>query len=130
MEEDAMARPLSLDIRKRAIEVYEEGLLPQWLVAQQFRIGEATMRRLVALKRETGGVEPRPRRHGPPSTTTPAQLKVLKTILDRHPDYTYEQLTEHWNKALGTSKHRSSTVRCVAKLGYTLKKKGSLRASD
>lgn len=125
-----MTRPLSLDIRKRAIEVYEEGNLPQRLVAKQFRIGQATMRRLVALKRETGGVEPRPRTHGPPSTTTPAQLKVLKKILDRHPDYTYDQLTEHWNRVLGATKHRSTTVRAVSKLGYTLKKKGSSRRRE
>lgn len=125
-----MTRPLSQDIRERAIEVYEEGNLPQRLVAQQFRIGEATMRRLVALKRETGSVEPKPRTYGPPSTTTSAQLTVLKKLLDRHPDYTYEQLTEHWNRALGTSKHRSSTVRAVTRLGYTLKKKGSSQRSE
>jgi transposase len=62
-----MTQPLSLDLRRRVIEVYEEGLLPQWLVAKQFRIGEATMRRLVALKRETGDVVPRPRTYGPAS---------------------------------------------------------------
>ena len=125
-----MTQPLSLDLRRRIIEVYEEGLLPQWLVAKQFRIGEATMRRLVALKRETGDVVPRPRTYGPPSTVTAQHLKVLKTILVRNPDLTYDQLTERWNAALGTSRHRSSTIRMVAKLGYTLKKRASSRRSE
>ncbi len=81
-----MTQPLSLDLRRRVIEVYEEGLLPQWLVAKQFRIGEATMRRLVALKRETGDVVPRPRTYGPASTVTGKHLEVLETILDRNPN--------------------------------------------
>lgn len=126
-EEAIVTRPLSSDLRERIIRTYEDGLLPQWLVAEQFQIGEATMRRLVALKRETGGVEPRPRTHGPPSTVTPKQLRVLKRILDRHPDYTYQELTDRWNHALGLSRHRSTTVRAVGKLGYTLKKKASSR---
>ena len=125
-----MTQALSLDLRRRIVEVYEEGLLPQWLVAKQFKIGEITMRRLVALKRETGGLEPRPRRYGPPSTVTPKQLRVLKRIIDRNPDFTYEELTERWNRALGTSRHRSTTVRAVAKLGYTLKKRASSRPSE
>jgi transposase len=126
-----MANPLSQDIRERAIAVYEEGELTQREVALQFRIGEATMKRLVSLKRETNSLEPRPRKHGPAPTTTSKELAILKRILERHPDYTYEQLTEHWNQVLGGgSKHRSTTVRCVQKLGYTLKKKGSSHRSE
>jgi transposase len=92
-------------------------------IAARFNVGRTTVVKWVALYRETGSVAPRKTKPGPPSTITPKQIAVLRKIIARRPDLTYDELTERWNRALGTNRHRSTTVRVVLALGYTLKKK-------
>ena len=54
-----MPRPLSLDLRERIIAAYEGGEGPQKELVSRFSVGVASVRRLVRLKRETGGLSPR-----------------------------------------------------------------------
>ena len=53
---------LSLDLRRRIIDAYDNGEGTQARLARRFKVGKATVERLVRLRRETGSVEPRP--HG------------------------------------------------------------------
>ena len=118
-----MPKAYSMDLRERVLDAYladEESLTE---LAKRFDINRSTVVKWVRLYRETGGVAPRESKPGPPSSVTSAQLKVLRQIIARRPDLTYDELTERWNRALGTDRHRSTTVRAVIGLGYTLKKR-------
>ncbi len=121
--EVVMPKAYSMDLRERVLDAYlanEESIDD---VASRFDINRSTVVKWAQLYRQTGSVAPRESKRGPPSTVTPAQLKVLRKIIDRRPDLTYEEITERWNRALGTNRHRSTTVRAVLGLGYTLKKR-------
>lgn len=117
-----MGRAYSMDLRERVIAAYlaDEGTIET--IAARFGVGRTTVVKWAALHRATGSVEPRKGRPGPPSTVSPRHVAALRTIISRRPDLTYEELTERWNRALGTTHHRSTTVRTVLRLGYTLKK--------
>lgn len=120
-----MPQPYSVDLRQRVIDAYlaDEETIEE--IAARFDVGRTTVVKWAALYRETGGVAPREAKPGPPSTVTPKQKAVLRKIIARRPDLTYDELTERWNRALGLERHRSTTVRVVIGLGYTLKKRRS-----
>ncbi len=125
-----MPKPYSLDLRERVLEAYlaDEETIEE--IAARFDVGRTTVVKWVALYRETGGVAPRETKPGPSSTVTPKQISVLRKIIARRPDLTYDELTQRWNRALGTDRHRSTTVRVVIGLGYTLKKRPSSRRNE
>jgi transposase len=118
-----MPQPYSVDLRQRVIDAYlaDEETIEE--IAARFDVGRTTVVKWAALYRETGGVAPREAKPGPPSTVTPKQIAILRKIIARRPDLTYDELTERWNRALGIERHRSTTVRVVIGLGYTLKKR-------
>ena len=120
-----MPQPYSVDLRQRVIDAYlaDEETIEE--IAARFDVGRTTVVKWAALYRETGGVAPREAKPGPPSTVTSKQKAVLRKIIARRPDLTYDELTERWNRALGLERHRSTTVRVVIGLGYTLKKRRS-----
>lgn len=120
-----MPKPYSLDLRERVIEAYLAGEETIGEIAARFGVGRTTVVKWAARYRETGTVEPIKVRPGPPSTVTPKHVAVLRKIIARRPDLTYDELTERWNRALGTARHRSTTIRTVLALGYTLKKSPS-----
>jgi transposase len=127
--EGEMPKPYSLDLRERVLEAYlaDEETIEE--IAVRYDVGRTTVVKWVALYRETGSVAPRETKRGPPSTVTAKQTAVLRKIIARRPDLTYDELTERWNRALGTDRHRSTTVRVVLGLGYTLKKRPSSHPS-
>ena len=55
-----MPAPLSIDLRQRIIKAYEAGGVTQQQVAERFDVGIASVVRLLARKRATGGLEPKP----------------------------------------------------------------------
>jgi len=132
--EGEMPKPYSLDPREGLLEAYlaDEETIEE--IAVRYDAGRTTVVKWVALYRGTGNVAPRETKRGPPSTVTAEQTAVLRKIIARHPDLTYDELTERWNRALGTDRRRSTTVRVVLGLGYTLRKghhpgRAELRAS-
>jgi transposase len=89
--------------------------------ARVFGVGRATVKRYLALRRQTGALAPRPRRGPPPSKTA-----VLRTLLPARlavaPDAT---LAEHcaWYEAVSGVRVSGPTMsRRIARLGWTRKK--------
>jgi transposase/transposase-like protein len=62
-----MAKGYSVDLRERVIAASQRGGLTDEEAAKLFQIGEATVHRWKRLKRETGGLEPRPYGGGVPA---------------------------------------------------------------
>src|SRR6476659_498773 len=87
----------SEDLRLRIIAAVDGGM-SRSEAARVFKVGRATVKRYLALRRETGNLVPRPRR-GPPPTKTSALCALLPSRLEVAPDATlkehcawYEQL--------------------------------------
>ena len=118
-----MPKAYSLDLRERVLDAYLADKETINEIAARFDVNRSTVVKWVALYRETGSVAARETKPGPTSTVTPKHILVLRKIIARRPDLTYDELTERWNRALGTNRHRSTTVRVVLGLGYTLKKR-------
>src|SRR5881275_867688 len=79
----------SEDLRLRVVAAVDGGM-PRAAVARVFEVGSATITRYLRLRRETGGLGPRPR-HGPPPIKTAALRAELLPRLEAQPDATLEE---------------------------------------
>jgi transposase len=111
----------SEDLRLRVIAAVDGGM-SRSEAARVFKVGRATVKRYLALRRETGNLVPRPRR-GPPPTKTSALRALLPVRLEAAPDAT---LAEHcaWYEQLANVRVSGPTMsRLIARLGWTRKKR-------
>jgi len=110
----------SEDLRLRAVAAVDGGM-PRSQAARVFGVGRATVKRYLALRRETGGLAPRPRR-GPPPLTTAALRAALPARLAAAPDATLEEHCAWWEQ-VGRVRFCTATMsRVIARLGWTRKK--------
>lgn len=121
-----MITPLKLRaavLRARAEgRTYEE-------VAALLGLGRATVNRILRLHRETSSLEPRPRGGGNVSPIHNDVADLLTTIVAEMPDATVVELAEVLMKRAGISTSRSSVTRALERLGFSRKKRPSLRRS-
>jgi transposase len=111
----------SADLRLRIIAAVDGGM-PRSEAARVFKVGRATVKRYLQLRRATGALAPRPRR-GPPPLKTAALRAALPARLVEYPDAT---LAEHcaWWEQLGQVRFSTATMsRVIAQLGWTRKKR-------
>lgn len=112
-----------------AITEYSNGLGTLEQVAEAFGCGSASLKRWLAKHRAGESLEPSSiRRHRLPALSE-RDLKRLKALVDAHNDLTLEGLLERFNRARHAPGSRSTIMRSLWKLGYTLKKRPSARAS-
>jgi transposase len=109
------------DLRLRIVAAVDGGL-PRSDAARIFGVGRATVKRYLALRRETGGLGPRPRR-GPPPLKTAALRAALPARLAEHPDATLAEHCAWWDQATGVRFSTGTMSRVIAQLGWTRKKR-------
>src|ERR671934_704357 len=111
----------SEDLRLRIVAAVDGGM-PRSEAARVFGVGRATVKRYLALRRETGALAPRPRPGAPPSKTA-ALRAALPTRLAAAPDAT---LAEHcaWYEQVARVRVSDATMsRVIGRvLGWTRKK--------
>ena len=120
-----MGTKLSMDLRERVVAAYEAGEGSLESVATTFRIGSATLKRLVARKRKTGSLEADKAPNGFPPKLEGERLEALLKLSNERPDLTTQELTDELNKVLDVTVSRSGVMRALTKLGLTRKKKRS-----
>jgi transposase len=111
----------SEDLRLRIVAAVDGGV-PRSEAARVFGEGRATVKRYLALRRETGGLAPRPRR-GPPPIRMSALAAALPARLEAAPDAT---LAEHWAWYAETDGVRvadTTMSRAIRRLGWTRKQR-------
>lgn len=121
-----MGKPLSMDLRERALAAYKRGEGTQAEVATLFGIGEATLRRWVRRDSETGSVAPvmdYPR--GPAPKIEHANLEVLEELMRETPDATNAELAERMEARTGISVSAPTISRAINLLGWSRKKSSS-----
>jgi transposase len=114
-------RAYSEDLRLRIVAAVDGGM-PRSEAARVFGVGRATVKRYLALRRETGALAPRPRR-GPPPTKTAALAAALPARLASHPDATLAEHCAWYEGTAGVRVADTTMSRVIVKrLGWTRKK--------
>ncbi len=112
-------KPYSKDLRMRVLAACDRGT-PRKEVAETFGVSEPTIRRYLKLRRETGGVDPRPA-SGPPARKGRALEAALPSQASRNPDLTLEEHRGLFEDETGVSVSASSVSRAFSRVGLPLK---------
>jgi transposase len=106
-----------MDLRQRVAQAVDghEGSLRQ--LAHRFRVSLSFITRLLALRRQTGSLAPRPHGRGPQPSLDAAALQRLRQLVAQQPDALLDELAQQ----LGCG--RMTVWRALRKLKITRKKK-------
>lgn len=104
---------LPLELRRRIVEAYERNEGTYFELAQRFGVGEATVYRLVKLKRERGTV----RVDASPRGISEEELPEFARLVRESPGATLEQLKQAWVSRTRAELSLSSIVRALRRAG-------------
>ena len=117
-----MPAPLSIDLRKRIIAAWEQGEGTWEEIASTFKVGIATVNRLIRRYRASATVVPEPHGGGQRHRVPDEDLPLVRALLDERPDLTIEELRTAFCARHGRLISRSTMSRAVERIGYTRKK--------
>lgn len=124
-----MSAPLSSDLRQRILAALEAGEGSQRQVAERFRVGRATVERLVRRVGQTESLLPKPHGGGRRPAITEADRERILGWLRAEPDLTQEEMAKRF-EALGRPVNQQ-TVSCgLRRLGITRKKRRCAPSSN
>jgi transposase len=111
----------SEDLRSRVVAAVDGGM-PRSEAARVFGVSRATVKRYLALRRETGRLAPRPRR-GPPPSKAFALREALPPRLEAAPDATLAEHCAWYEETAGVRVSGATMSRVIARhLRWTRKK--------
>jgi transposase len=113
-------KPYSEDLRERVVRAVAIGT-PRADVAAMFAVSVPSIERWLRLKRETGGLAPKPV-PGPPAVKTNALLDALPERLAERADATLEEQCSWWRAAAGVQVSTATMSRALTRLDWTRKK--------
>jgi transposase len=119
-------KPISIDLRKRVIESYEEGL-SFGQIGLRYKMPKATVQRLIEHFRGTGLLESKPPNSGRKPAFSGDALRRLEEDVLAHPDATLAELRRR-SKIKVSLVAIHNTLRRV--LGFTRKKSLYMRVSN
>jgi transposase len=113
-------KPYSEDLRWRVVRAVLIGT-PRDDVAARFLVSVPTIERWLRLKRETGGLAPKPV-PGPEAVKTNALLAALPERLAEHADATLAEHCSWWHERAGVEVSTATMSRALTRLDWTQKK--------
>lgn len=120
---------ISLDLRQRIVEAYEQKEGSMRWIGERFKVGKNTVLRLIKQKKETGDLTPKAKGGSKPSQTTPENQILISKILLEQNDATLSELCDLMSAETGQPISISSMHRLIVKIGWTRKKKLCTRQS-
>ena len=114
-------KPYSEDLRWRVVRAVDEGT-PRAEVAWRFAVAVPTIERWLRLRREAGGLAPRPVPGAAP-TATAGLAEALPERLAERPDATLAEHGAWWRERSGRAASVSTMSRALAALGWTRTKR-------
>jgi transposase len=124
-----MSAGLSEDLRWAVIHAWRKRKLTTPELAEQFGIGEATVKRLKKRFLTTKSVARSPHGGGMPRRITPAQEPIVEALVQAHPDWREDQYADHLAEHHGIDASAVTVGRLIRRLGYSVKKRRSSRKS-
>src|SRR5215210_552227 len=113
-------RAYSKDLRLRVLAAVDRGT-PRREVADTFGMSVSTIKRYLKLRRETGGVEPKPI-PGPRAPKRAALEERLPAQVELNPDLTLSEHCELFEEEHGIGVSAATVSRALKDLGLPLKK--------
>src|SRR3954451_10963044 len=120
-EETRRMRSYSMDLRERIVAACDRGEETREQVAKRFCVSTAWVYRLLARRRDTGSIAPKPHGGGQPPAFRGETAERLRKAVEDCPDATLEELREATGVACGTS----AVFRALNRLGLPRKKSPS-----
>jgi transposase len=124
-----MSHAYSVDLRERVVFAVLGGMRVDQAAAT-FDVGTASVKRWVKRYKETGSLEPLPRGGNRPRVLSDDQVQIVDELVQAHPDWTEEEYTKFLVENHGFKLSRSTAGRVIRRLGYSVKKRPSLRRSE
>ncbi len=87
-------KTLSLDLRKRIVDCYDEGERTQKEVADRYRVSVGMVKKLLAQRKRTGDLAPRHGHSGRKALLTSIHRRRIGQLVKDQPDVTLEELRE------------------------------------
>jgi transposase len=124
-----MPEPYPVELRARVVAAYESGEGSYPIIAARFSIGEGTVRRWVAQRRDEGDVSPRNNPRGRKAKVSGRDVEALIAAL---PDANAGELAAEYNRTRrGRNRVQVSTIkRALYRHDYVVKKNGGVRSSN
>jgi transposase len=110
----------STDLRTKILAALDDGLT-QVEAARLFRVGLATIKRYVALRRGHHSLEPKPR-PGRPRAIPREHEEALRALVEADPAAYLDEYRDRWAEESGVRVSISTMSRALRKLGFTRKK--------
>ena len=122
-----MAEAYPIELRERAVRAYQAGEGTAATIAEQFGIGEATMKRWLWRFRDHGTLAPTKKGGGTPS---PVERKEIEAILARLGDANAVEIAAEYNRHRrgGSRVHVTTIKRALHRFGYVVKKSADGRS--
>ena len=114
-------RAYSKDLRLKALAAVDRGM-PRGEVAATFGVSASTLKRYLRLRRETGGVEPKPI-PGPAARKREILEEVLPAQVLLNPDLILAEHCELLEGERGVAVSTATMSRALRRLGLPLKKR-------
>jgi transposase len=114
-------RPYSEDLRLRIVQAYDRGEGSQAELAEQFRVSERSIQRLLRQWRRTGSITPLPHGGGRAATARGPALLRLRQAVAESPDASLDELRDR----LGVGGSRLCIARALRRPRITRKKSRS-----
>lgn len=118
-----MPTALSNDIRERIADTYLRDILSYDEVAKRYKVGRATVVRLVARKKRTGSVAPTKQKRGSEPKLGETEHEFIRALVEAKPDITIGELTREFNSMAGFDVSKATVGRVLGKLKLTRKKR-------
>jgi len=113
----------STDLRQKVLKAKDDNGWTQQQTGEFFGIGEATIYRWERLKRERGGVAPRPHGGGAPRKVLAEHEAALREILGEKNDLTLAELKRALQERTGLDVSPAAVWDALDRMGFTLKKR-------
>lgn len=89
-----MAKPLSIDLRERIIDAYDQGSMTQQAVAQRFAVSIELVKKLLKQRRELGEIGAQYQNCGRKPKITESHRQRMTGLLEEQPDLTLEEIRQ------------------------------------
>jgi transposase len=104
-------------MRQQVLRAVDEGI-PRSQIIERFQVSQATIKRYLKQRRETGNVVPRPIPGRPPRKKVALQ-KGIQELLQAHPEASQQEYCHWWEAEHGIAVSRASMSRAIHALGWT-----------
>lgn len=112
-------RTISLDLRERILEAYDEGKATREQVAGRFRVSLGMVKKLLQQRRQSGDIRPRHHLAGRKPLIVGKHREEMSGLLKKKPDLTLKELRE----ALGLKCSLQAIHVVLVKMEMTYKKR-------